>query len=205
MSRDVLEMVQAMDSQGLEWHLAMQCAPLLVGVKISNLVMLPASCEAAIQRLLAHSELSCTLLRRTEHKVTLLVYREEELRQFLMQAETAELLKAEGYPAGDLQSILSVLRNRYEECRSGEGGFPHEMGLFLGYPAEDVRGFIELGGQNALYSGYWKVYAHVEEKKRIFAAYEEARDTVICLLHGGCSLTDILRKYAKAASLPAAC
>ena len=45
----------------------------------------------------------------------------------------------------------------------GEPGFPHEMGVLLGYPVEDVRGFMEQNGQNALYQGYWKVYAHVPD------------------------------------------
>ena len=34
--------------------------------------------------------------------------------------------------------------------------FPHEIGLFLGYPPEDVEGFIqEPNGQK--YTGIWKV------------------------------------------------
>ncbi len=32
--------------------------------------------------------------------------------------------------------------------------FPHEMGLLLGYPVEDVVGFMENNGKNYLYSGY---------------------------------------------------
>ena len=61
--------------------------------------------------------------------------------------------------------------------------FPHEMGLLLGYPVEDVEGFIENKGHNYLYAGYWKVYGHVEEKKALFNRYEEARkvfDTAAC-------------------------
>lgn len=36
--------------------------------------------------------------------------------------------------------------------------FPHEMGILLGYPVEDVEGFIINNGKNELYTGYWKVY-----------------------------------------------
>lgn len=44
---------------------------------------------------------------------------------------------------------------------NGEQQFPHEMGLLLGYPIEDVVGFMEHSGKEYLYSGYWKVYENV--------------------------------------------
>lgn len=37
--------------------------------------------------------------------------------------------------------------------------FPHEIGLFLSYPPEDVRGFIEHKGHESKCEGCWKVYA----------------------------------------------
>lgn len=216
MSRDVFEMVLSMDTQGLEWQLAMQCAPLLLGKKISNLVMLPSACKAGILNLLRNSDLSCFILRASNHKVTMLVYREKALADYIVQPEIMDILKKEGYPencldmlqeeneknlpvvsdsrrtAKCLAGILTELRRRYEECRSGEGGFPHEMGIFLGYPAEDVIGFIQNRGRNFLYSGYWKVYGNVEEKKKIFETYEEARDTVVRMLHDHWTLPDIV-------------
>ena len=35
-----------------------------------------------------------------------------------------------------------------------KGAFPHEIGLLLGYPVEDVLGFIRHQGKNYLYTGY---------------------------------------------------
>ena len=192
MSRDVLEIVQKMDSQGLEWQLAMQCAPLLLRKKISNLLMLPVSCEGEIPELLRDSDLDCFVLGETKSRVTMLIYRAAELDAYRKQPEIAEILRDEGYPEAGLEDTLRELRRRYERCRNGEDSFPHEMGIFLGYPAEDVRGFIRDHGQHSLYSGYWKVYADVEKKKRIFRSYEEARDTVVRMLHRGIALEDIL-------------
>ena len=76
----------------------------------------------------------------------------------------------------------------------------HEMGVLLGDPVEDVRGFMEQNGQNALYQGYWKVYAHVPEKKRLFARYDMEKETIIQLLSNGVgmlSLIHILRYLSK--------
>ena len=78
---------------------------------------------------------------------------------------------------------------------SAGGRFPHEMGLLLGYPAEDVKGFVENEGKNFLYSGYWKVYADVEEKRRLFQKFENAKETVIQLLSYGVGIQDILDIY----------
>lgn len=69
------------------------------------------------------------------------------------------------------------------------------MGVLLGYPVEDVRGFMEQNGQNALYQGYWKVYAHVPEKKRLFARYDMEKETIIQLLSNGVEMRDIIGIY----------
>lgn len=89
-----------------------------------------------------------------------------------MRKEIRELLQESGYQDFTLGNILSTFQKRYQGYMCGEPGFPHEMGVLLGYPVEDVRGFMEQNGQNALYQGYWKVYAHVPEKKRLFARYD---------------------------------
>ncbi len=39
-----------------------------------------------------------------------------------------------------------------------EEDFPHEIGVFLGYPLADVIGFIQNRGKNFTACGYWKVY-----------------------------------------------
>ena len=50
------------------------------------------------------------------------------------------------------------------------GEFPHEVGLFLGYPPEDVEGFIENKARSCKLTGYRKVYSD-EEKAKNFAKY----------------------------------
>lgn len=56
--------------------------------------------------------------------------------------------------------------------------FPHEIGVFLGYPLSDVRGFLEDEGRNCAYVGYWKVYDNVHSKIRLFQRYDEHRELV---------------------------
>ncbi|MDR0758852.1 MAG: DUF3793 family protein [Treponema sp.] len=56
--------------------------------------------------------------------------------------------------------------------------FPHEVGIFLGYPADDVLGFVEHNGQNYKLCGYWKVYGDVERAKACFRQYDECRERI---------------------------
>ena len=48
--------------------------------------------------------------------------------------------------------------------------FPHEIGVFLGYPLYDVEGFIEQ--RECVMMGYWKVYRYPSAARRLFALYD---------------------------------
>ena len=52
-----------------------------------------------------------------------------------------------------------------------EEEFPHEIGLFLGYPPDDVEGFIHYGPKHSKCVGDWRVYGNEEQAKRLFAQY----------------------------------
>ena len=56
------------------------------------------------------------------------------------------------------------------------GDFPHEIGLFLGYPPEDVRGFIENHAEGYKFVGCWKVYGDEKSAKKQFARYKKCTD-----------------------------
>lgn len=62
-----------------------------------------------------------------------------------------------------------------ERLRGG-GGFPDEIGLFLGYPPEDVRGFIENKAAGCKCVGCWKVYGDAEAARAVFAKYKKCTD-----------------------------
>ena len=51
--------------------------------------------------------------------------------------------------------------------------FPHEVGLFLSYPPEDVKGFIENRAANAKCTGVWKVYGDEWQARQTFAKYKK--------------------------------
>ena len=195
MSLEVFELVQGMDFKSIETQIALQCAPLISGLKVSNLLIISAEDEALVRVILRRSGISFFRLLRTGEKVTFLLFRKNPLEAYLKQQEVEAMLAEAGYAELSLGNILSTFQKRYAHYMSAGGRFPHEMGLLLGYPAEDVKGFVENEGKNFLYSGYWKVYADVEEKRRLFQKFENAKETVIQLLSYGVGIQDILDIY----------
>ena len=195
MSQEVFELVQGMDLKSIETQIALQCAPLISGLKVSNLLIISAEDEAMVRVILRRSGISFFRLLRTGEKVTFLLFRKNPLEAYLKQQEVETMLAEAGYAELSLGNILSTFQKRYAHYMSAGGRFPHEMGLLLGYPAEDVKGFVENEGKNFLYSGYWKVYADVEEKRRLFQKFENAKETVIQLLSYGVGIQDILDIY----------
>jgi hypothetical protein len=76
---------------------------------------------------------------------------------------------------------LNCLKKKFETYRQ----FPHEIGLFLGYPVDDVLGFVKNKGQNYKFCGYWKVYGNVEKAKNNFYCYELCREYMRIRLQTG--------------------
>lgn len=95
-----------------------------------------------------------------------------------------------GYTADmDLAACLMRLQNRIAE----KPEFPHEIGIFLGYPLEDVDGFITHQGENCKLCGCWKVYGNVEQARRTFASYEKCRVFLCAKLSKGCNILQALK------------
>ena len=94
--------------------------------------------------MLKETDISCYLLRQTDEKVILLLYKEQELQQQLLEADTRAFLKSYGYTQFAVEDVLDLFK-RYCDNLCTTKDFPHEMGVLLGYPLEDVKGFITTG------------------------------------------------------------
>ena len=98
-----------------------------------------------------------------------LIYRRELLAKALGCDKACCILKSHGYPLHDVDACLECLKRKFSHS------FPHEIGLFLDYPPDDVKGFMEdRGAKNLACSGYWKVYGNPDEARRIFSEYRKA-------------------------------
>ncbi len=195
MCQEVLKMVQGMEQKNIEIKLALQCAPLITGIKISNLLIVSKSDAESMPYILRKTGLVFFKLTEMKDKVTFLVFRRQELASYLEDSRVKKMLRENGYEDLSLKGILYTFMRHYQSYVNEDAQFPHEMGLLLGYPIEDVEVFIVHNGKNFLYSGYWKVYADVPAKQKLFRQYEEAQRDVISLLAKGMEIRCIIKKY----------
>lgn len=180
----------------IEIQLALHGAPVLTGLKVSNLLIIPHQWQGWISRLAEEARLQLCQLYIGGQKTVLLLYHRRQLERYLMQPQTLSMLRRMGYRDISFAGLVGRLSGKYTDYMHGKGRFPHEMGLFLGYPAADVRGFIENKGKNFLYAGYWKVYENMEEKLQLFQAFDRAKESLICLLADGMRMQEILQNRA---------
>lgn len=195
MKHKVFQMIRSMDGEDIQLQLAMQCAPLIAGLKMSNLLIIPRESLPALREILEGSDIAHALLLEKGKKATLLLYCRNQLQQYLARPQILDFLRGQGYDDCSLEWFLASLRIRYRNHMEKAGPFPHEMGIALGYPLEDVEGFIRNSGEHFLYSGYWKVYGNLPEKLRLFRYYENAREHLVQLVFGGRHMSEIIARY----------
>ena len=173
--------------------LVRQGAPTLAGIKTGSLF--PCPCEdredllADIRRLnrrLSPKGLCLLPLRFLPGQALLYLYRPAGLRRDLLDAQASALLRRAGYGDGCARCVARLIR-RFRE--SGE--FPHEVGLFLSYPPEDVKGFIDHRGGDFKCAGLWKVYGDEEKARSLFAKFKKCTEIYCALWQSGSKLEQL--------------
>ena len=168
-----------------------QGAPTLAGIKTGSLF--PCPCEdrdallddiRRLNRLLVPKGLCLLPIRFLDAQVLLYLYRPAELRRDLKDALAAEILRQAGYAGNDCSRCVARLIRRFRE--SGE--FPHEIGLFLSYPPEDVKGFIDHRACGFKCAGLWKVYGDERRARELFAKFKKCTEVYCALWQAGSGL-----------------
>ncbi len=184
---------------GLIRHLMLKLAPVLLGVKPAGLLRLTSCRLPAMEKrhelfclhqpeILAALELDCRILKRNSENLVVLFFRPETLARTLAGPDSAAFLAGLGYRRGE---ELAELEKRCRENRE----FPHEIGVFLGYPLKDVRGYIEdPAGCLALPRGLWRVAGDPAESQEIMDRFRHAEAMVRKLLGRGAPLETVLQK-----------
>ncbi len=153
-------------------------APTLAGIKTGSLF--PYYYESReelgkemdrLNRVLIPRGLRLVLLRLTDRSALLYLFRPSELEKDLMDDTACELLHCAGYPRTGCGACLRHLLRRFH-C--GEE-FPHEIGLFLSYPPEDVKGFLT-DRDNYKSICLWKVYGSEEKARHMCARYNKCTE-----------------------------
>ena len=171
-----------------------QCAPTLAGIKTGNIFCTAYEDKQelllqvrSINQRLREKGLCLLPLRFREKQVLLYLYRPGRLRADLKNELAREMLGKAGYAAKSPERCVGTLIQRLQN----EAEFPHEIGLFLSYPPEDVQGFIENHARGFKLSGLWKVYGDEAYARAAFAKYKKCTDIYCQLWRSGSSLEQL--------------
>ena len=177
-------------SRTFEAVLVRQCAPTLAGMKPGSIFCFNHSpLEVSRQKVcqwnkqLAPFGLTVQILleRPSSSSVIVFVYRHNRLEQMLSDDACQSFLEEAGYTGTNLDGLLEQLACRLRT----QPEFPHEIGVFLGYPLRDVIGFIENHGRNFTCCGFWKSYGDPAEMQVCFACYRRCIQTYVAMFEQG--------------------
>ena len=172
--------------------LTYEASPVLHGVKPAVLVNIRKerdSCAKCVmwERCLRYIEgamgLTAVELSVNETRLSILLFDPAQLHETLHDGSAVALLARYGYPIYDGGNAMALLEHLRRRCR-GER-FPHEVGIFLGYPPHDVEAFIRNKGQDCKLCGYWKVYHDDERAAEQFRRMDAARERMAGLINDG--------------------
>ena len=173
------------------------CSPTLAGIKTGNLF----SCECndykklikevrRVNSILIKKGIKAIPVRCLNHRVLIYLYRPSFLKKDFCDKDTAILLKQLGYNVENMTECVICLKNKLKKLKSNKE-FPHEIGLFLGYPYEDVKGFIDNKGECSKCVGCWKVYGDVIRAENTFDRYKKCTSDYVSRFKGGMTLDEL--------------
>ena len=175
----------------LRFQIVLQCAPFLKGKKVSCGITMEDSMYNELYNILGGSGISYRRLSAAEGRCLVLFYREKELSEYLNRVGIRSFIREFGYLEMGLDEMLERRSCRTALFSREEIGYPHEIGIFFGYPVEDVQGFIRNAGREYLFLGYWKVYSNPMAAKMIFKEYDQAKVCAVNEFLTGKSIKDI--------------
>lgn len=181
-------------SKSVEINLIRHCSPTLASLKTASLFSLEFSSRRELNdalrewnRRLSDKGVAMIALRETENRALIYVFRKSKLRKALCCPKIKRFLRESGYVCTNIGAALSTLRAHLTELED----FPHEVGIFLGYPLDDVIGFIENKGHNCKFTGCWKVYCNECEAARTFALFKKCEAAYLRLWNQGRSVRQL--------------
>lgn len=183
------------DLEYLLFTISYNTSPTIAGEKVSSLLVFRNHGSRNLYKLWMENKRDIEYylnikyfeLKNNQDICVVLFYNEELLEKALLDPKNQDFLTKFNY--SDFNSILNclnILKKRYEYV------CPHEMGIFLGYPLEDVVDFIECPNKQCLLMGYWKVYNNEEMAKNQFYKFDSIKSKVLNLIYNGENPKNIL-------------
>lgn len=145
-------------------------------------------CVEYFSELFYEFNLHLYVLFEDEGSALIYLYNRQKLEHILSCPRISQFLSQYGYEEWDIQKSLIHLQARLKKSE-----FPHEIGVFLGYPLQDVIQFIQPRKQ-CLCIGYWKVYGNQKKCQRTFYRFDSIKKIMESKMSNGEELKDIVKQ-----------
>lgn len=184
--RDGLAQVSASEQRFDEWVFLNASSVLLsektgelLSIDLAELELSVEAVELGLKRLAEQWGFQFRLFFESNGFLKFIVYQETRLQAVLDEAPFCVMgvqLKY-GYPLV-AQDFLAEVHERWESA----GAIPHEIGVALGYPLDDVFGYMGLLPLSCKGVCGWQVYGCLEESQRRSGAFNDARCQALMFL-----------------------
>ena len=171
------------------------CSPTLAGLKTGSLFSVGKESRkelvAELRKLngvLKKKGLRALIFESKCGKQLVYIYRPKLLKRDLSSDNAINILKDKGYSTDNCDICIAQLAKRLRQ----DAEFPHEIGLFLGYPPFDVKCFMNDSRENVKQVGCWKVYGDEEEAVKKFALYRKCTEIYSRKIDEGVSLEKLI-------------
>jgi hypothetical protein len=178
-----------------EDQIVRNCAPTLAGIKTGSLFNVSISSDSDFRhdivlfnRAMKDKGVRIIPLKVSEKYALIYLYRPDMLEHDLKDPLAASILERYGYKFKNADRCVVDLARRLNSSSE----FPHEIGLFLGYPPLDVDGFIKHPNEGYCEVGYWKVYSNVENARRAFRRFKRCTEEYGQMLKQGRTLEQLV-------------
>ncbi len=175
------------------------CAPTLAGLKTGSIFTVKNSefdnsqdelrkglCK--LNMVFNKKGLRIVPIRKTESHTLVYLYRPDMLKCDLNAPEAMDILMQCGYDCGNTDCCLAQLVKHLEQ----DADFPHEIGLFLGYPPYDVKCFMRDTREGVKCVGCWKVYSNSERAVETFEKFKKCTEIYHRAAKGGKTLEELI-------------
>lgn len=168
------------------------CTPTLLKIKSGNIFNIDYNfnelneCLEYYNQICNKKGIYLDIIYESNKSKMIYVYQKEKIENLLTNQKIRNILNQYNYPLYTIDDILNWLK-----VRMNGNKFPHEIGLFLGYPLNDVHSFIN--GANHIYIGYWKVYSHLNSALNTFEKYNKCTQEIKRRFYQGERIIQILR------------
>lgn len=145
--------------------------PVILGSKSAEIVNIPGGAEDKKKKLNEIKEffdgcrkIKYEIINVNDNSKRVLFINEKSMNRCLEDKKCRNFLKFLGYPKEyNFEEYMKelVLRLESEE-------FPHEIGIFLGYPLKDVLGFMGYGNKEFVEVCSWRIYGDKEISQKVY-------------------------------------